>query len=252
MKQRFPVKKLPNGQAMLNLACGARTHPEWNNVDFGPYARLAQHPRIATLMRRCGLISDLRWQRLGSVDPTTRHWNLRKGIPYPASTFDVVYHAHFLEHLRRPHAAAFLKECQRVLKPGGVLRVVVPDLSYYFHQCSETVNDPVAHEQAIEFLIDQMVRDQATGPNEQKGALKFFEKLIRGGSERSGERHLWMYDAVSLKRLLVNLGFVDCTVQTCVTSRVPGWRAFLLDANGDGITYKPESLYMEAIRPAEV
>lgn len=236
---------------MLNLACGPRTHPDWNNIDFGPYAMLAPYRRVTALMRRCGLISDLRWQRLRNVDPTIRRWNLRNGIPYPASTFDVVYHSHFLEHLRRPHARKFITECKRVLKPGSVLRVVVPDLAYYSRQLGETLLDPVAHGQVIEALIDQMVRDQAAGPNEQKGALKFFEKLIRGGAEKAGERHMWMYDAISLKKLLTELGFENCTVQSSVTSIIPRWKEFCLDADGDGAPYKPESLYMEAVRPTQ-
>ncbi len=41
---------------------------------------------------------------------------------------DAVYHSHLLEHLRADEARAFLGECWRVLKPGGVLRIAVPDL----------------------------------------------------------------------------------------------------------------------------
>lgn len=236
---------------MLNVGCGPVTHLQWNNIDFGPYALLARHRRVAALLHRCGVITELRWERLGGIDPAIVRWDLRNGIPYLTSTFDVVYHSHFLEHLRRRHAPGFLKECRRVLKSGGVLRVVVPDLAYYFCQYEQSMHDPIAHGQAIEALIDQMVRDKATGPNEQKGALKFIEKLIRGGAEKAGERHLWMYDAISLKTLLMDLGFVNCTVQSAVTSVIPGWKEFRLDADGDGIPRKPESLYMEAVRPAQ-
>jgi predicted SAM-dependent methyltransferase len=236
---------------MLNVACGTVTHLQWNNIDFGPYALLARHSRVAALLHRCGLISELRWERLMRVDPTIVRWDIRNGIPYPTSTFDVVYHSHFLEHLRMRHATELIKECRRVLKPSGVLRVAVPDLAYLFRQYCESMHDPIVHGQAIEALIGQMVRDQATGPNEQKGAMKFIEKLIRGTTEKTGERHLWMYDAISLKKLLMDLGFVNCTVQSSATSIIPGWKEFRLDADDDGIPYKPESLYMEAVRPKQ-
>lgn len=48
---------------------------------------------------------------------------------YPNSCFDVVYHSHSLAHLSKGDAIEFLKECKRVLKVGGVLRIVVPALA---------------------------------------------------------------------------------------------------------------------------
>jgi predicted SAM-dependent methyltransferase len=82
----------------LNLGCGGRFHPEWDNLDFFSHA------------------------------PEVRAHDLRKGIPYPDQTFDVVYHSHLLEHFSKEQALIFLKECHRVLKTGGVIRVAVPDL----------------------------------------------------------------------------------------------------------------------------
>jgi SAM-dependent methyltransferase len=233
---------------MLNLACGTITHPVWTNLDFSPYAYLARHRRIAGLLRTLGFISDTRWKRLKGVDSGIVRWDLRRGIPYQDSAFDVVYNSHFLEHLNRRHAGEFLKECYRVLKPGGVIRIVVPDLAYLVRQYCETMRDPIEHQLAIEALLDQVVRDQAVGPNEQRGPARIIEKLVRGTPEKTGERHLWMYDAVSLEKLLTELGFVNCRTQSALTSLVPSWKEFRLDANGAGVPHKPESLYMEAIR----
>ena len=41
---------------------------------------------------------------------------------------DAIYASHMLEHLDRAEARSFLAECRRVLKPGGILRLAVPDL----------------------------------------------------------------------------------------------------------------------------
>jgi SAM-dependent methyltransferase len=60
--------------------------------------------------------------------PNVRAHDLRNGIPYADATFDVVYHSHILEHFSKASAPVFLLECHRVLKPRGVIRVVVPDL----------------------------------------------------------------------------------------------------------------------------
>jgi predicted SAM-dependent methyltransferase len=83
---------------MLNLGCGSRFHPEWTNVD------------------------------VASRSPYVRAHDLRKKIPFSEAIFDVVYHSHFLEHIPKEKAIGFLQECHRVLKPGGIIRVAVPDL----------------------------------------------------------------------------------------------------------------------------
>jgi predicted SAM-dependent methyltransferase len=64
--------------------------------------------------------------------------NLLKAFPYPDNTFDVVYHAQFIEHLPFDKGFDFIRECFRVLKPSGVLRVVTPDLQ---GQATEYLNN---------------------------------------------------------------------------------------------------------------
>ena len=83
---------------LLNLGCGPTFHPDWVNIDISP------------------------------TDPRVRSADLTKGIPLPPNGCDAVYHSHVLEHLNREEARFFISECYRVLKPGGILRVAVPDL----------------------------------------------------------------------------------------------------------------------------
>jgi predicted SAM-dependent methyltransferase len=64
--------------------------------------------------------------------------NLLRPLPYPDNTFDVVYHAQFIEHLPFDTGFDFMRECFRVLKPGGTLRVVTPDLR---RQATEYLNN---------------------------------------------------------------------------------------------------------------
>jgi SAM-dependent methyltransferase len=82
----------------LNLGCGSRYHPDWINIDIAPHSpEIIQH-------------------------------DISRGIPLPDESCDVVYHSAVLEHMRRADATTFITECYRVLKPGGILRVGVPDL----------------------------------------------------------------------------------------------------------------------------
>ncbi len=47
-------------------------------------------------------------------------------LPFAEGTFDIVFHQGLLEHFREPQATNLLKENVRVLKPGGLLLVDVP------------------------------------------------------------------------------------------------------------------------------
>ncbi len=56
-------------------------------------------------------------------------WDLSYGIPFADSTAQAVLSSHMLEHMTDASASHLLRECRRVLHRGGVLRVVVPEIS---------------------------------------------------------------------------------------------------------------------------
>ena len=70
-----------------------------------------------------------------------------------------------------------------------------------------------------------------------------------GRFRRSGEIHGWMYDRYSLAQVLEQAGFVAPKRIGPSESSIPRWPGFNLDTEPDGRTYKPDSLYMEAVRP---
>jgi hypothetical protein len=78
---------------------------------------------------------------------------------------------------------------------------------------------------------------------------KDYESLQVGRFRRGGEIHKWMYDRYSLARALAQAGFDKITVASASNSRIPKWTQFNLDTEPDETVYKPDSLYMEAIRP---
>ena len=83
---------------LLNLGCGSHYHPDWVNVDFH------------------------------ATNPNVLAHNLSTGVPFGNETFNMVYHSHLLEHFPKEKAGFFIQECYRVLRQGGIIRVVVPDL----------------------------------------------------------------------------------------------------------------------------
>ena len=71
-----------------------------------------------------------------------------------------------------------------------------------------------------------------------------------GAFRSSGEVHKWMYDRWSLSKVLRECGFTDSRVCAANESRIPDFNRYLLDLEADGSTRKPDSLFMEARKPA--
>ena len=67
---------------------------------------------------------------------------------------------------------------------------------------------------------------------------------------RSGEIHRWMYDRVSLARLMRNAGFSQITVCGPAQSSIPNFESYHLDTDEHGDVRKPDSLFIEAMKPA--
>jgi predicted SAM-dependent methyltransferase len=63
--------------------------------------------------------------------PVDLAWNLAHGLPFPDGSAEAIFHEHLLEHLPLEAAARLIEESHRVLSPGGVLRIAVPDAGRY-------------------------------------------------------------------------------------------------------------------------
>jgi ubiquinone/menaquinone biosynthesis C-methylase UbiE len=180
---------------------------------------------------------------------------LRRGIPFPSDIFDCVYHSHFLEHVDPDAVPTLLRECGRVLKPGGILRIVVPDLHVLVQKYQATFEaadrsgsaaDIQAHLDSIRAIFDQMVRQRSTGASQQTRVIGSIEARLRGGAASTGEQHRWMYNQISLAHILTTQGFRDIQVFDPRTSHVAGWSSFQLDVTPTGDVHKRNSLYIEA------
>lgn len=108
----------------------------------------------------------------GSRSPEVVAHDLREPLPFPDGAFAVVYHSHVLEHLDPEQGARLLGECGRVLEPGGLVRVVVPDLEtkavLYLEKLRAAAAAGTAaardeHEWMVIEMIDQMVRTRPGG-----------------------------------------------------------------------------------------
>jgi SAM-dependent methyltransferase len=121
----------------------------------------------------CGSVFHAAWVNLDAVPatPDVMPHDLRRPFPFPDGSFDGAYGSHVLEHLDPSAAARLLRECHRILKPAGIIRVVVPDLEAIvrlYLQCLEraAAGDPRAerrYDWMMLELYDQAVRTSSGG-----------------------------------------------------------------------------------------
>ncbi|MBA4375969.1 MAG: hypothetical protein C0401_07335 [Anaerolinea sp.] len=253
MAKYLSPKCAPDGRTLLNLGCGTRMHPVWNNLDFSIHARLRRHMLLVKLFHRVGLISPIRFAQFSQVEPDIIVWDLRHGIPFDDGSFDVVYHSHLLEHIDREAVPGFLRECRRVLKPCGTLRIVVPDLEIWAHHYVFSLQSVKregieSHNLFVAALLDQIVRREPKTRDFQKPIVRTLERIFLGDALATGYNYRWMYDFWTLMAILEQTGFVDARRESASTSRIEKWMGFGLDTNPDGSEHKPGSLYCEATK----
>lgn len=80
----------------LHIGCGGIRLDGWINADISP---------------RAELVVDIRWP-----------------LPFPEDYLERIYSEHVLEHVPYETAVRFLRSARRVLAPGGVIRIAMPDL----------------------------------------------------------------------------------------------------------------------------
>jgi len=129
-KQVFHKEKI-TPMKILNLACGTKTSsdPSVLNIDWSIMLRIRTNPFLRALAPI--LLRGDRLKRFLSLPENIMVHDLTRGIPFPDACVDAVYHSHVLEHIDRTEAPKFIQECSRVLRDGGVIRVVVPDFERY-------------------------------------------------------------------------------------------------------------------------
>lgn len=258
VRERVIKNQISGKSTICNLGCGSRHHPDWINLDFHGDGK--------------------------SVLP----WDLQRGLPIPNQSCDAVYSSHAIEHFDREGARRFLMECKRVLKPGGTIRLVAPDLEgavRAYLKCLDEVRAGIPDAESryewmtIE-LLDQLVRHHSGGemlkywaqesvPVEGFVAARVGTEYYRARSywkgrkvptypldpnsvgrfRLGGEVHQWMYDSYSLGRLLLQCGYVDVHSCTALESDIPSFGAYGLDTEPDGSIYKPDSFFIEAKAP---
>jgi len=192
-----------DGRLLLHLGCGPEVQAtDWTDVD-GSLNLLWQRWLPAGVMHRLR-----RRMRLMSWPVHVRYLDLRRPLPFATSSVDAIYASHVLEHLHAEDAARLLGECLRVLRPGGYLRLVLPDL----------------RSMVEEYLADA---DPEAAVRLNRRLLFCPERHPRGLWHRlqavfgDMHSHKFMYDLPSLSLRLALAGFSDIRGMGYLESRIP-------------------------------
>lgn len=179
-------------KVLLNIGCGSKAKGEFINLDYN-------------------------WRK--TIDIC---WDICTGIPLENHSLEGIFTEHCLEHIPFHSCQFVLKECRRLLRSQGTIRIVVPDAELYlrlYHQAKqgETVQFPnsTAQETTAMMAVNRIFRNHG---------------------------HQFAYDAETMMALLENAGFTDIQQVSYNQGRDP---RLLIDSP----ERQNESLYLEAIAP---
>lgn len=191
----------------LHLGCGQAAPKGWLNVDGSWQVLLARHPWLKNLLVKARILPRKQAEIPWSAEVV--RLNLTRPLPFPSESFAAVYSSHTLEHLYHDDALALLRECYRVLKPGGTCRMVVPDLESIVNGYSQAKAAKDV-EAATRFMEKLLVHDK----RHQRGILGTYYRLT------AFHQHKWMYDADSILNLFEAAGFKNVRRADYLDSRI--------------------------------
>ena len=216
----------------INVGCGRSATPGWLNFDSSPSVLLARLPCITRLTRGMVSAGVLTADQADFIhycrEQNVRYGDVLKGLPCSDGSCSVVYASHVLEHLHRSdEAVRCLQELRRVLQPGGVLRLVVPDLQMLIRDYHERSD------------ADAFTASLHVVPQRARAGLRGLIGLLT--SDRTW--HRWIYDRHSLSALLCEQGFSAIRVLEAGDTGIQDPGALNLRERAW------ESLYVEALKP---
>lgn len=191
----------------LNLGCGAHPVPGWLNTDVEPW------------------------------DDSVAFLDATEPFRLPSGTFGFIFSEHMIEHLPRLDGLAMLRECVRVLRPGGIIRIATPDLRNLVGLLTEP--DGTAQQEYVREVTDRFL----------PRSRRYRAGLVINNFFRAFG-HQFIYDPLTLRDALVDAGLEDVRTAERGLSAHPELVGLERHAEvtGDGID-RFETMVLEAVKP---
>ncbi len=182
----------------IQYGCGLSCPQGWLNFDVSPRVRLERMP----------IIGDILSVMERTLFPhNVRYGDIVNGLPVKDGSASGVYCSHVLEHIDRENVTLALANTYQLLEPGGIFRLVVPDLEWRVRKFIEGI------EAGDLKAADAFMLSSHLGcPQHIKGV----QSRLRASFGNSA--HRWMYDFGLLRDLLLQAGFVRvrrCALNDC-------------------------------------
>jgi hypothetical protein len=173
----------------VHYGCGTKIGKSWLNFDVSPMLKVERLPLIGPVLRTLA----------GGGEPFPReviYGNIVDGPLVAPGTARAVFASHVLEHLSFEDAKRAIRHTFQMLAPGGVFRLIVPDLrsraELYLRQVGSGDGDAASN----------FMRYALLGQEERpRGLIKPIRRAFSGSS------HLWMWDNVAMRAELERCGF---------------------------------------------
>ena len=111
------AQKITGDELKINIGCGdGWRHEGWLGLDY----------------TGVGIYPNTR----GSKNGVNINWDVLRGLPFSDQTVQAIFMSHVFEHFTYNESLFVLRECHRVLKPKGQIRLVVPDMDLFYSKIS--------------------------------------------------------------------------------------------------------------------
>jgi hypothetical protein len=175
----------------LQYGCGFSVGKDWLNFDSSPTLRVERLPLIGNILGQIAGNSR-------SFPKEVKYGDIVKGLPVADNSVRGVYASHVLEHLALHDFRKALRNTFNILEPGGVFRLIVPDLEERARRYIHETSNKSAEASGI------FMRTCHLGMEHRPGSLLGLARLSIGGSA-----HLWMWDQASITEELRKVGFIN-------------------------------------------
>lgn len=189
----------------LNLGCGDITFEEFVNVDFG-----------------CNSKADLKA-------------DLRKTLPIDDNSVDGIFTEHTFEHLKYKHVDQLLKECYRIMKPGSIIRIIVPDISIFIKNYSSNNKTWFSNWERFMFIESQSEERKYRRIDTPIQAISFITQEYE---------HISCWDYETLELFMKRAGFSEIKQHSFMQGKN---KKLLKDYDSE--SRSAISLYVEGIKP---
>jgi predicted SAM-dependent methyltransferase len=188
----------------INIGCEQTLTRSWRDFDNSLSVQLSKIPCLPELLLKLKIVHGSQYEFMRFArENDLEYADATRCLRVQDGSVGVLYSSHMLEHLDRNKANRFLKEASRVLRPGGIIRIVVPDLKKQVEQYNES-GDADAFIQSTQLCM----------PRSSSVPHRLHLLLV------GARNHQWMYDGNSLSRLLQSHGFVKTELMPAAQTKI--------------------------------